>query len=59
VSIGAPLGTALGREVAAVLNDAWSDIRWGLFLWLTIVSGLPSPGDARGAGPTSISPAAS
>ena len=27
------------EEVAAVLNDAWSDPRWGLFLWLTMVSG--------------------
>jgi integrase len=27
------------EEVAAVLNDAWRDTRWGLFLWLTIVSG--------------------
>jgi integrase len=27
------------EEVAAVLNEAWGDARWGLFLWLTIVSG--------------------
>ena len=27
------------EEVAAVLNLAWSDTRWGLFLWLTMVSG--------------------
>lgn len=27
------------EEVAAVLNAAWSDTRWGLFLWLTVVSG--------------------
>jgi integrase len=27
------------EEVAAVLNEAWGDPRWGLFLWLTMVSG--------------------
>ena len=27
------------EEVAAILNDAWGDLRWGLFLWLTMVSG--------------------
>lgn len=26
-------------EVAALLNDAWREPAWGLFLWLTIVSG--------------------
>lgn len=27
------------EEVAALLNDAWRDPAWGLFLWLTMVSG--------------------
>ncbi len=27
------------EEVAAVLNDAWGDPIWGMFLWLTIVTG--------------------
>jgi len=26
-------------EVAALLNDAWQEPAWGLFLWLTMVSG--------------------
>jgi integrase len=27
------------EEAAALLNDAWSDPEWGLFLWLTMLSG--------------------
>jgi len=27
------------EEVAALLNDAWRDPAWGLFLWLTMVTG--------------------
>ena len=27
------------EELAPVINEAWRDPAWGLFLWLTIVSG--------------------
>lgn len=27
------------EEAAALLNDAWADPEWGLFLWLTMLSG--------------------
>ena len=27
------------REAAALLNDAWQDVEWGLMLWLTMVTG--------------------
>lgn len=27
------------EEAAALLNDAWTDPEWGLFLWLTMLSG--------------------
>ncbi len=27
------------EEVAALLNDAWRDPTWGLFLWLTMITG--------------------